>query len=571
MIIERVSCSPVLSTIGADFCNPTVFAIESPEETMSGSAKKVSLADIYVQSLQKDNAFLKEKVSSLQKDIDTLNVKYEEERKKQQQEKIALQDDLSKMVRDISSLRNENTSLKEEINEYDANYVPATGSQRMKDALAETRQTLRETVEKYNEMVDSYDATREKCSSACIEADALRNDNETMKGELNKVHLLYQAAAKELEQNRNDMGDMMKEMAALRQALEQKESSEVRVPVSRSPVPDVNAKLVVSLRRQIGDLTSSLEQLTRENSSLKTRVNSQSSSSSSQLNEWRKRATQAEEKVKALSASLVEITNDRDRLLAEQQDAVGGAAGDAGEWKQKSDELEKRVIELTQRNRNYERSVGSMVTRCDAAEKKAKELAASLQAATQAAAQEKAALQAQLEKAQRERASALAEKSRATATPRATGSVGELRKKDEEIEKLRASVMQLEGELQEQQQLVERLKSESASSPAQPSREYTSQPSREYTSQPSHEPSHELLHEPSQSSQQPSQEQQTPTEYHEQTAVVEAGRRSLHPSHIESADDAIMGVLQQMIAAPELYSLDTIDDISFPGSINQRT
>ena len=100
---------------------------------------------------------------------------------------------------------------------------------------------------------------------------------------------------------------------------------------------------------------------------------SQSSSSSSQLNEWRKRATQAEEKVKALSASLVEITNDRDRLLAEQQDAVGGAAGDAGEWKQKSDELEKRVIELTQRNRNYERSVGSMVTRCDAAEKKAKE------------------------------------------------------------------------------------------------------------------------------------------------------------------------------------------------------
>lgn len=573
MIIERVSCSPVVSTIGADFCNPTVFAIESPEETMSGSTKKVSLADIYVQSLQKDNAFLKEKVSSLQKDIDTLNVKYEEERKKQQQEKIALQDDLSKMVRDISSLRNENTSLKEEINEYDANYVPATGSQRMKDALAETRQTLRETVEKYNEMVDSYDATREKCSSACIEADALRNDNETMKGELNKVHLLYQAAAKELEQNRNDMGDMMKEMAALRQALEQKESSEVRVPVSRSPVPDVNAKLVVSLRRQIGDLTSSLEQLTRENSSLKTRVNSQSSSSSSQLNEWRKRATQAEEKVKALSASLVEVTNDRDRLLAEQQDAVGGAAGDAGEWKQKSDELEKRVIELTQRNRNYERSVGSMVTRCDAAEKKAKELAASLQAATQAAAQEKAALQAQLEKAQRERASALAEKSRA-ATPRATGSVGELRKKDEEIEKLRASVMQLEGELQEQQQLVERLKSESASSPAQPSREYASRPSREYASQPSHEPSHELLHEPShepsQSSQQPSQEQQTPTEYHEQTAVVEAGRRSLHPSHIESADDAIMGVLQQMIAAPELYSLDTIDDISFPGSINRR-
>ena len=196
---------------------------------MSGSTKKVSLADIYVQSLQRENTFLKEKVSSLQSDIDSLNIKCEEERKKQQHDMIALQDDLSKMVRDVSSLRNENISLKEEIKEYDANYVPATGSQRMKDALANARQTLRETVEKYNEIVDSYDAIREKCSSASIEADDLRNDNESIKEEMHKMHLLYQAASKELEQNRNDMADMMKEMAELRQALEQKESEEKAV------------------------------------------------------------------------------------------------------------------------------------------------------------------------------------------------------------------------------------------------------------------------------------------------------------------------------------------------------
>ena len=195
---------------------------------MSAAKKKISLADIYVQSIQKDNAFLKEKVSALQKDMEALRQKSEEERKKQQQEKIALQDDLSKMVRDISSLRNENSSLKEEIREYDECYVPADGSQKLKDSLAETRQTLRETIEKYNEMVDSYDAAREKCASACIEADALRNDNETMKGELNKIHMLYQASAKELEQNRNDMGDMMKEMAELHQALAQQESDDAQ-------------------------------------------------------------------------------------------------------------------------------------------------------------------------------------------------------------------------------------------------------------------------------------------------------------------------------------------------------
>lgn len=46
---------------------------------MSAAKKKISLADIYVQSIQKDNAFLKEKVSALQKDMEALRQKSEEE------------------------------------------------------------------------------------------------------------------------------------------------------------------------------------------------------------------------------------------------------------------------------------------------------------------------------------------------------------------------------------------------------------------------------------------------------------------------------------------------------------
>ena len=552
---------------------------------MSGSTKKVSLADIYVQSLQRENTFLKEKVSSLQSDIDSLNIKCEEERKKQQHDMIALQDDLSKMVRDVSSLRNENISLKEEIKEYDANYVPATGSQRMKDALANARQTLRETVEKYNEIVDSYDAIREKCSSASIEADDLRNDNESIKEEMHKMHLLYQAASKELEQNRNDMADMMKEMAELRQALEQKESEEQQ-PVNRNPTTDVNAKLVVSLRRQIGDLTSSLEQLTQENNSLKTRVSTQSSSSS-QLDEWKKRAIQAEEKVKSLSTSLIQVTNDRDRLLEEHKEAPSSSTAkektdDGEELKKKNDELERKVIELTQRNRSYERSVGSMLARCDVAEKKAKELQATLQTARQTAAQEKAELQAQLQKAQRDRDNAVAEKNRVSAATaqRSADSVGDLRKKDKEIEQLRASVMQLESELQEQQQLVEQLKSEAPPPlptsiplprPTQPSRASNQQPSRASNQQSSRESNQQpTLEPPQQPPQQPTHHETSQAMYNDDTAVVEAGACRTSFSPVESAEDAIMGVLQQMIASPEQYSLDTIDDISFPGNVSTR-
>ena len=58
--------------------------------------------------------------------------------------------------------------------------------------------------------------------------------------------------------------------------------------------------------------------------------------------------------------------------------------------------------------------------------------------------------------------------------------------------------------------------------------------------------------------------------YNDDTAVVEAGACRTSFSPVESAEDAIMGVLQQMIASPEQYSLDTIDDISFPGNVSTR-
>ena len=543
---------------------------------MSAAKKKISLADIYVQSIQKDNAFLKEKVSALQKDMEALRQKSEEERKKQQQEKIALQDDLSKMVRDISSLRNENSSLKEEIREYDECYVPADGSQKLKDSLAETRQTLRETIEKYNEMVDSYDAAREKCASACIEADALRNDNETMKGELNKIHMLYQASAKELEQNRNDMGDMMKEMAELRQALAQQESDEVASTPSQASMIDVNAKLVVSLRRQIGDLTSSLEMLTKENSSLKSRVNSPSRGSSSELNDWKKRATSAEDKVRELSSQLVEVTNDRDRLLAE---GSSGLSADVREWKSKNDELGRKVIELTQRNRNYERSVGSMVERCDTAEKKVKEMTVTVQALTQ----EKQSLQSLVRKIQQERDAAVTEKSR-LAKQETNGDAKKkdemaekLKKKDEMIEKLKKSVIQLEEEAQQYQQEIEQLKGkmESASAPPLPASVPAVVPAQSYhesvqsfhESESSYHDNAQTYHDTQQSYHdvQQSYHDNSTENYHDGTSVVEAGRILAPSSHVESAEDAITAVLQQMIASPELYSLDTIDDISFPG------
>ena len=67
--------------------------------------------DIYVKSLQKDNAFLKDKLAQQQRDIQNLEDANREERKKQELEMNALKEDLSTMVRDVTRLHTENASL----------------------------------------------------------------------------------------------------------------------------------------------------------------------------------------------------------------------------------------------------------------------------------------------------------------------------------------------------------------------------------------------------------------------------------------------------------------------------
>ena len=107
------------------------------KKEMSTAPKKNSFLDIYVQSIQKDNAFFKEKVSSLQKELEDVKARSSEERKGFQQELSALKEDLSRMVNDVANLRSQNGSLTEKLEEYEASYVPGSGSKKLKDALGD--------------------------------------------------------------------------------------------------------------------------------------------------------------------------------------------------------------------------------------------------------------------------------------------------------------------------------------------------------------------------------------------------------------------------------------------------
>ena len=57
---------------------------------MSDSSRKNTLMDIYVKSLQKDNAFLEDKLAQQQRDIQNLEDANRDERKKQELEMNAL-------------------------------------------------------------------------------------------------------------------------------------------------------------------------------------------------------------------------------------------------------------------------------------------------------------------------------------------------------------------------------------------------------------------------------------------------------------------------------------------------
>ena len=121
----------------------------------------------------------------------------------------------------------------------------------------------------------------------------------------------------------------------------------------------------------------------------------------------------------------------------------------------------------------------------------------------------------------------------------------QLTAKDTEISKLRSSVIELEGELQRCQQDLElALSKEVPPIPPLPSEVPTVSMIGLMEESVPTLPSNEVVPSPIPSN----------TDSH----VVEAG----------TSDDAIVEVLQQMIDSPESFSLDTIDDVSFPGRFN---
>ena len=239
------------------------------------SSKKNSFLDIYVQSIQKDNAFYKEKVANLQKEMDELKTKNAEERKASQQELAALKEDLSRMVKDVTTLRSQNFSLMEKLQEYEASYVPGTGSKKLKDALADCRKELRETVTKFNELVDGYDVAKEQYNSALLESNALRDETARLSKELEKYQQLYQSSTKELEENRQDIAVYMKENSELRQAMESQTaaaaqsasaasasaSSSSAAAAGNGGSSDGANSLILALRQQLQSVTAMLESL----------------------------------------------------------------------------------------------------------------------------------------------------------------------------------------------------------------------------------------------------------------------------------------------------------------------
>lgn len=399
---------------------------------MSSGTKKNTLVDVFVKSLQKDNAFLKDKIAELQKEMANMEDKYKQEKSKQDLEMSALKEDLSTMLHDVSQLRMDKTSLIEKLEEYESSYVPASGSKKMKDALGECRKQLRDVVEKYNSLVDTYDISKQQFSSAVTEANALRVENERLQTELSKSRQLYHESAKELEDNRIDMANIMKELSELKQAIADG-TYEDNKPSQSKPVND---NLVSCLRDQISELTAIIEQSNKQSNpslsasrsvidsqskldSLSSKVNlylqsfpqndsllgltssiadfymslgsigkalnaTSSKQDTNQSGDLKRRLEEAERKVKDLSISLVNITNERDRLAGQSARASSRTVDSSRiqELEKEADIADRKIIELTQRCTSFERSVKVLSSRAETAEKKVKELTASLQAAT---------------------------------------------------------------------------------------------------------------------------------------------------------------------------------------------
>ena len=641
---------------------------------MEEPRKKNSIIDIYIQSLKKDNAFYKEKMETQQKEVMELNLKYEEEKKKQQLELSSLKEDLAKMVREVTQLKGENSLLTERISEYESSYVLGSGSKKLKDALGETRRQLRETVDKYNELVDCYDAAKEQYSGACSESVALRSENADLRNDLERSRQMYQAAAKELEDNRDDMASMMKELSELRMAMEQapkvEEGPSVSARSSLSSSSSGQTRLITSLRGQIKELTGIIEKMRSEPEKRAIEATTSLSSTRSILDSLSKNVTsilatatsddspslssiistvaqlrvsisdltiavtnQAQENAQLKKSSrTVGVTSNgsvsewmrradtAERQLLEAKKRAEDAEQRAKEAEQHCEELqynyqkpasmddiskradiaERKVVELSQRASTFERRVSDLVRRNETAEKQVQELTKSLETVQEERDSLKRLLSTAntgLQKANSELTRARISGSSSSPSLREADLERQLKAKDEELQrqlrmrevetqqqlrakddeirqmrtkndefqkqikskedlqqqlkakdteisKLRSSVMKLEGELQRCQQDLEAALSKEIPPPIPPL-------PAEVPTVSAVDLMGELV-----SSQVLSE---SVTDYlapDTDSHVVEAG----------NSDDAIVEVLQQMIDSPENFSLDTIDDVSFPGN-----
>lgn len=588
------------------------------------SSKKNSFLDIYVQSIQKDNAFYKEKVASLQKEMDELKSKNSEERKAAQQELAALKEDLARMVKDVTVLRSQNFSLLEKLQEYEASYVPGTGSKKLKDALAECRKELRETVTKYNELVDGYDVAKEQYNSALTESNTLRDENARLSKELEKYQQLYQSSTKELEENRQDIAVYMKENSELRQAMaDQTAASAQSSAPSNAESSDATNSLVIALRQQLQSVTGMLERLQTQSASpssldlsssmktaqeklnaMSTKVNgliaTYTSDSSPQVVEMVSTVTDLRLSLLDLDTVLRSLADENKDLRTKNASSSGSsqllqrattAEKKLQETQKQLKDLSATVVQLSNERNRLKAEAEEKTTaprdtskqreleqRADEAERKVIELSqrtstyekrvTEISRRASAAEKQVQELTAQVRSLTQER-DALKQKASAEGSSRVSSSQQselqkQLQEKDNYINQLRDSVMRLEKEIEEIQR----------NPPIPPIPEGFSIPRDSFTSQQDI-PETSFGSFGSFGSSVPSSQFNQYDSYNQSAAPSMSSANlaqsaqpaeTAEPALVEadSSEDAVATVLQQMIEDPSSFNLDTIDDVSFP-------
>lgn len=556
---------------------------------MSAAPKKNSFLDIYVQSIQKDNAFFKEKVSSLQKELEDVKAKNSEERKGFQQELSALKEDLSRMVNDVANLRSQNGALTEKLEEYEASYVPGSGSKKLKDALGDCRKQLRETVAKYNELVDGYDVAKEQYNSALLESNTLREDNARLTKELERYQQLYQSSTKELEENRQDIAVYMKENSELRQAMEDRSAGEIQS--SQASTADGTNKLVVALRAQLqhvsgmlermksrdgestrSDLSSSFKDAQSKLDALSTKTNSListlTSDSSPQVIELVGTASE-------LRLSLLDLDSALQKLAAENRElrTRSSSASVSSSVAQRANDAEKKLAESQKRVKELSETIVQLTNERDRYRMEAEEGSGT---------QRKTASQRELEKRADDAERKVIELSQRTTTYERR--VNELSRRAATAEN---QVKDLSSKLQAVTQERDSLQRLSAQNSAELSR--TKAEARRVDSSQQEELQKQLREKDrciNELRESVAQLEKTIEDYRQNPPIPDIpdelqlpdmqmlsepvdmmnAEDSADPSLVEaeSSEYAVTNILQQMLDDPESFNLDTIDDVSFP-------